>query len=99
MPAEPKGPANLIVHHAKIVTVDAKFRIAEALAAKDGRVLALGDDESIFKLSGPKTKVIDANGQLYCQDFTTATSIRSWPRPVKFTGHCQSCAHSRTFSL
>jgi predicted amidohydrolase YtcJ len=63
MKAEPKGPADLIVHHAKIVTVDAKFSIAEAIAVKDGRVLALGDDESIFKLSGPKTRIIDADGQ------------------------------------
>jgi predicted amidohydrolase YtcJ len=62
--AEPpaKGPADLIVHHAKIVTVDAQSRIAEAIAVKDGRVLALGEDEEIFKLSGPKTRVIDADG-------------------------------------
>jgi predicted amidohydrolase YtcJ len=63
MQAEPKGPADLIVHHAKIVTVDAKFSIAEAIAIKDGRIVALGDDESIFKRSGPKTRVIDADGQ------------------------------------
>jgi predicted amidohydrolase YtcJ len=61
--AKPKAPADLIVHHAKIVTVDAKFSIAEAIAVSDGRILALGDDESVFKLSGPKTRIIDANGQ------------------------------------
>jgi predicted amidohydrolase YtcJ len=63
MQDKPKAPADLIVHHAKIVTVDAKFSIAEAIAVQDGRILALGDDESIFKLSGPKTRIIDANGQ------------------------------------
>jgi predicted amidohydrolase YtcJ len=63
MRTEPKGPADLIVHHAKIVTLDAKSSIAEAVAVKDGRILALGDDESIFKLSGPKTRIIDGNGQ------------------------------------
>jgi predicted amidohydrolase YtcJ len=57
-----KGPADLIVHHAKIITVDDQSRIAEAVAVKDGRVLALGEDEDIFKLSGPKTKIIDADG-------------------------------------
>src|SRR5258708_7222951 len=60
---EAKGPADLIVHHAKIVSVDAKFRIFEAIAVKDGRVLALGDDETIFKLAGKKTHTIDADGQ------------------------------------
>src|SRR5713226_8048618 len=63
MQAKPNTRADLIVHHAKIVTVDAKFSIAEAVAVGGGRVLALGDDESIFKLSGPKTRIIDANGQ------------------------------------
>src|SRR6266851_3713632 len=57
-----KDPADLIIHHAGVITVDAKFHIFEAIAAKDGRVLALGDDETIFKLRGPKTRVIDANG-------------------------------------
>src|SRR5436853_6806679 len=61
--APAKGPADLIVHHAKILTVDDKFSIAEAIAVKDGQVLALGEDEEIFKLAGPKTHVIDADGR------------------------------------
>jgi predicted amidohydrolase YtcJ len=62
--AEPpaKGPADLIVHHAKVVSVDDKFHIFEAVAVKDGRILALGEDEEVFKLSGPKTRIIDADG-------------------------------------
>ncbi len=58
---EPAATADLIIHHAKILTVDEKFRIVEALAVKDDRILALGDDAEIFKLKGPTTKVIDAN--------------------------------------
>jgi len=57
-----KDSADLIIHHASVVTVDEKFRLFEAIAVKDGRVLALADDETIFKSRGPKTKVIDANG-------------------------------------
>src|SRR6185436_3117090 len=34
------GYANLIVHHAKIITVDPDFSIAEAIAIKDGRIVA-----------------------------------------------------------
>src|SRR5437762_13971639 len=60
--AEVRGPADLIVHHAKVITVDARFSIAEAVAIKDGRIVAIGDDEEIFKWSGPGTKVIDADG-------------------------------------
>src|SRR5690242_10161853 len=34
--------ADLIVHHGKIVTVDEKFSIAEALAVKGDRIVAVG---------------------------------------------------------
>src|SRR5437868_5120694 len=57
------GPADLIVHHAKIITVDAKFSVAEAIAVRDGRILAIGSDEDIFKFNeNGKTRVIDAEG-------------------------------------
>jgi predicted amidohydrolase YtcJ len=56
-----KGPADLIVHHGHIVTVDGKFQTFEAVAVKDGRILALGEDEALFKLAGPKTRIIDAD--------------------------------------
>src|SRR5437763_16568360 len=56
-------PADLIIHHAKIVTLDAKDRIVEALAVRGEKIIALGDDEQIFKLKGPKTRVIDADGR------------------------------------
>jgi predicted amidohydrolase YtcJ len=60
---EPQGPADLIVHHAKVVTVDAKFRIAQAVAVKDGRILAVGENEAMLKLKGPKSRLIDADGR------------------------------------
>jgi predicted amidohydrolase YtcJ len=60
---EPQGPADLIVHHAKVVTVDAKFRIAQAVAVKDGTILAVGDNDPVLKLKGPKTRLIDADGK------------------------------------
>ncbi len=56
------APADLIVHHAKVITVDAPFSIAEAFAVKGGRIVALGDDEQIFRWKGPGTEVLDAEG-------------------------------------
>src|ERR1019366_3055396 len=56
-------PADLVIHHARVLTVDAKFSITEAIAIKGDRILAVGDDEDIFKLVGPQTKVIDAKGR------------------------------------
>jgi len=56
-------PADLILHHAKILTVDAKFSIAEALAIKGDRIVAVGDEAAVLKHKGPKTKVLDLQGR------------------------------------
>jgi predicted amidohydrolase YtcJ len=56
-------PADLIIHHAKVVTVDAKFSVAEAVAVKNGRIVTVGIDADVLKRKGPGTKVIDAGGK------------------------------------
>lgn len=58
-----RAPADLIIHHAKLVTVDEKFRILEAIAIKDGRIVAVGEDEDVLKLAGPKTRIIDGDNR------------------------------------
>src|SRR5262249_9688597 len=55
--------ADLIIYHAKVLTVDEKFSVAEAVAVKGDRIQAVGSDEAILKLKGPKTKLIDAHGR------------------------------------
>src|SRR4051812_2339524 len=61
--AQENAVADLIIHHAKVLTVDAKFTIAEAVAVKGDRILAVGEDADILKLRGPKTVVIDAQNR------------------------------------
>ena len=41
--------ADLIVHHAKIYTVDKDFSVAEAMAIRDGRIMAIGTNDDILK--------------------------------------------------
>ena len=41
--------ADLIIHHAKIYTVDSSFSVAEAMAIKDGKILAIGKEDEIMK--------------------------------------------------
>src|SRR5436190_2456631 len=58
-----QGTSSLIIHHAKIIPVDSKGTIAEAMFIRDGRIVAIGSDEEIFKFSeGSSTRVIDAEG-------------------------------------
>ena len=55
--------ADLILHHGKIVTVDPSFRVAEAIAVRDGRIAAVGSDREILAQRGPATRVIDLEGR------------------------------------
>jgi len=62
LPALAQEP-DLIVHHGKIVTVDAGFRIAGAMALRGDRIVATGDDAAVMKLAGPKTRRVDLQGK------------------------------------
>ncbi len=57
-------PADLILHHGRIVTVDAGFSIAQALAVRDGRITKVGSDNVVLRLRGPKTTVVDLSGKM-----------------------------------
>jgi len=61
--AQPETPADLIVHNGKVLTVDAKFSTAEAVAVSGGKIVAVGKSADVLKLKGPKTRVIDASGK------------------------------------
>ena len=60
--AQENTPADLIVHNGKVLTVDAKFSTAEAVAVRGGKVVAVGTSADVLKLKGEKTRVIDAKG-------------------------------------
>jgi predicted amidohydrolase YtcJ len=51
--------ADTVLVNGKIVTVDDRFTIAEALAVRGGRIVAVGSITDIDKLKGPQTRVID----------------------------------------
>lgn len=56
-----KQDADLIIHHAKVYTVDEKFSVVEAFVVKDGKIIDMGKSEDMLKLySGKK---IDAGGK------------------------------------
>lgn len=55
---------DLILHHGKIVAVDAPFSIHQAMAVAGSQITALGDDAKILALRGEKTRVIDLAGHM-----------------------------------
>jgi predicted amidohydrolase YtcJ len=56
------GGADLVVVNGRVLTIDDDNPAAEAVAVKDGVIIAVGDRASIEEFKGPTTKVVDAQG-------------------------------------
>jgi predicted amidohydrolase YtcJ len=54
---------DLILINGKIITVDAKDSMAQAVAISDGKIVAVGSNDDVRKLAGTNTKVIDLKGR------------------------------------
>ncbi|MFI6977641.1 amidohydrolase [Embleya sp. NPDC050154] len=55
--------ADLVLTNGRVLTVDAEFTVAEALAVRAGRIVAVGSAVEIRPLIGPGTEVIDLAGR------------------------------------
>jgi predicted amidohydrolase YtcJ len=53
---------DLILHNARVYTVDAAGLIAEGVAIAGGRILRAGSSADLLALRGPSTRVIDLDG-------------------------------------
>ncbi|HEY6720613.1 MAG TPA: amidohydrolase, partial [Burkholderiales bacterium] len=56
-------PADTVLVHGKIATLDAKSSIADSLAIRDGRIVALGAFAKVKPLIAKQTRVIDLHGR------------------------------------
>src|SRR6187549_3950873 len=56
-------PADLILTNGKVITVDDRFTIAQALAVQGGRIVAVGTTEEIATRAGSATRRIDLAGR------------------------------------
>ena len=61
--------ADAVYHNGKVVTVDEKFSVAEALAVYQGKVMAVGSNREVLDLAGPKTLRIDLAGKTIMPGF------------------------------
>ena len=55
--------ADSIYHNATILTIDDTQPKAEAVAVKDGKILAVGTKEEVLKTKNRSTKMIDIQGR------------------------------------
>jgi hypothetical protein len=86
-----QAPPDLILSNGKIVTVDDRFTIAQAVAIRGGRVLAVGSNQEIGQLAGTNTRRIDLRGRtvipgLIDNHMHLLRAASTWTRELRFEG-------------
>src|SRR4051812_12979950 len=56
-------PVDVVFTNGKIITVDDRFSIAQAVAIRGDRIVAVGTNQAISRLAGPNTRSIDLGGK------------------------------------
>ena len=54
---------DIVMSNGKVITVDERFSIAQAIAIKDDRIVAVGPNSEIVPLAGSNTRRIDLRGR------------------------------------
>ncbi len=90
-PALAQQNVDTIVTRGKILTVDAGFRVVEALAISDGRIVATGTSAEVARFAGPGTRVIDVAGAtvipgLIDNHFHFTRGADTWHQQSRFEG-------------
>jgi predicted amidohydrolase YtcJ len=55
--------ADMVLVNGKVLTMDGQSSTREALAIREGKIMALGTSAEMKKLAGPKSRVIDLQGR------------------------------------
>jgi predicted amidohydrolase YtcJ len=84
-------PADLVLLNGKIVTVDPRFSIAEAVAVAGNRVIAVGKSSALHTLAAPGARVVDLGGRtvipgLIDQHAHYARAAQLWSREARLDG-------------
>src|SRR5262249_9327649 len=66
------GPATGIILHAHVWTGDPVHPEAQAVAWRGDRIVAVGSDDEVSALAGPRTRVLDARGGTVAPGFVDA---------------------------
>ena len=68
-----------VLFNGKFVTVDPDFSTAQAVAIKDGRLVAVGSDQEVLALAGSETETMDLEGKTVLPGFNDSHLHLSWP--------------------
>jgi predicted amidohydrolase YtcJ len=90
LPAQQLAP-DAILSNGKIITVDDRFTIAQAVAIRGDRIVAVGSDADLARLAGPNTLRIDLKGKtvipgLIDNHMHLLRAATTWQRELRFDG-------------
>jgi predicted amidohydrolase YtcJ len=83
--ADGVAPADLVLLGGQVITLDRDDRATQAIAVRGNRIVALGPDSAIRRLTGPNTRVFDLRGRGVVPGFIDAHT------------HVESTAEFRNF--
>src|SRR5215217_8525847 len=83
--------ADVILTNGKIITVDDKFSIAQAVAIRGERIVAVGSNQQIATLASPAARRIDLHGRAVIPGFIDnhmhlLRAGTTWTNEVRFDG-------------
>ncbi len=69
LPPEVIAYADRVLYNGKILTADDRFTIVQAVAIRDGKFLAVGQNNRILAMAGPGTNRVDLEGKTVTPGF------------------------------
>lgn len=81
-------PPDTVYFGGKIVTVNARFEIADSMAVRGDRIVAVGSRDSVMRLAGPPTRKIDLRGRtvlpglIDTHTHASDAAMYEWDHPV-----------------
>src|SRR5579871_2177073 len=89
--AAQQAPPDLILTNGKVITVDERFTIAQAVAIRGNRIVAVGGNSDIAPLAGPNTRTIDLRGRavipgLIDNHMHLLRAAATWTKELRFEG-------------
>ena len=70
--------ADLVLRDGKLVTLEQSVPEAQALAARGGKIVAIGTNQMMAALIGPSTRVIDLKGRLAIPGMISQSLSQQW---------------------
>ena len=86
LPQEVIAYADLVLYNGKVLTADDDFTIFEAVAVRDGKFLAVGQNDRIQRMAGPQTRKVDLDGKSVVPGLFDTHLHQAWVGQILKTG-------------